>query len=561
MKPELEKLGVIVAEENSALGEIFTLQNVTDVAAVAQNTNVRRVEISYRRTLANDLARVTLGISTNTTTGTNYMGLNGKNVIVEVNDTGIDQNHPDFSVTGSAESPGNVPPFRVIGDAAQSLMDTDGHGTHVAGIIAGNGSESYTVPQVPRGSVTNADFRGKAPLATLYSVGGVLGGLDTNVISDRYFQEVPARTNALISNNSWAYDGDNEYDLAAASYDAAVRDALPGVTGSQPVLFVFAAGNSGGGNDNGGGGDPDTILSPGTAKNVITVGAVEQLRNITNIVTDANSNQSAYWLPMTDSANQVASYSSRGNVGIGTEGAFGRFKPDVVAPGSFVVSTRSGQWDTNAYYSPTNYEFESGSGIVSSNFPDEYSVSVPANAVEVDITITSNSTSPVPFPDFPIYVSLTKVPNPANPGTYDFSTDNNQVSIPPDSGGSIAGIQSIQNGGFNFAVADGTNYPANYDVTLEIITTNNLGNYLSVLQALNETLAPYYRYESGTSMATPAISGLLALMQDYFTNVLQAPLPSPALLKAMLINGSRAVNSYRFAVTNTIIFKAGVWRI
>ena len=81
---------------------------------------------------------------------------------------------------------------------------------------------------------------------------------------------------AVISNNSWNY-GDNAYDLAAASYDAAVRDALPEVTGSQPVLFVFSAGNSGNGDDGGANGNADTILSPATAKNVITVGAIEQL--------------------------------------------------------------------------------------------------------------------------------------------------------------------------------------------------------------------------------------------------------------------------------------------
>ena len=103
--------------------------------------------------------------------------------------------------------------------------------------------------------------------------------------SDQDLQEAAAQTNALISNNSWNY-GDNAYDLAAASYDAAVRDALPGTTGSQPVLFVFSAGNAGGGTNDGTGGNPDTILSPATAKNVITVGAIEQLRYITNLVTD-----------------------------------------------------------------------------------------------------------------------------------------------------------------------------------------------------------------------------------------------------------------------------------
>ena len=57
---------------------------------------------------------------------------------------------------------------------------------------------------------------GKAPLATLFSV-----NFDD---SDEELQAVAALTNALISNNSWNY-GDYLYDLAAASYDAAVRDA------------------------------------------------------------------------------------------------------------------------------------------------------------------------------------------------------------------------------------------------------------------------------------------------------------------------------------------------
>src|ERR1035437_2117937 len=326
----LEKLGAkIIGRDRSAFGPVLRVLAPADWTALAQLPGVQVMEPAHQRVTANDLSRVTLGVSPDTTSGStnDWLGLTGLNVLVAVNDTGIDATHPDFATA------------RVLGLTANDLVDTNGHGTHVAGIIAGNGSMSLSpvnVGSVAEGSITNADFRGKAPLATLFSMN--MNG------SDRNLQEAAAQTNALISNNSWDYGrGAAEYDLAAASYDAATRDALPFTTGSQPVLFVFAAGNNGGGNDDGAGGSADTIMSPGTAKNVITVGALEQLRNITNIVTIINNgqtNQSAYWQKQTDSGSQVAFYSSRGNVGVGTDGSFGRFKPDETSVPTDRKSTR-----------------------------------------------------------------------------------------------------------------------------------------------------------------------------------------------------------------------------
>ena len=213
-----------------------------------------------------------------------------------------------------------------------------------------------------------------APAATLYSVAA--SNPEHRFDDRRYLQEAPALTNALISNNSWNYGGDNAYDLAAASYDAAVRDALPEVTGSQPVLFVFAAGNDGNGDDTtAAAAQPDTHFVAGHGQKRHHRRRLEQFRNITNEVTNASTAQPTSALPGSRRPTPAITwpdYSSRGNVGIGTEGTYGRFKPDVVAPGTFIVSTRSQQWDERAVFiNPTNYSYSTfADQVVKPNSPE-----------------------------------------------------------------------------------------------------------------------------------------------------------------------------------------------
>jgi subtilisin-like proprotein convertase family protein len=412
----LQSLG----EGTSPFGPVLTVRcALSQVAALARLPGIQEVELASRPAPANDLSRALLGVSTNSVTTENYLGLTGTNVLVNVNDTGVDATQPEL--TG-----------RVFSDLPGGSLDANGHGTHVAAIIAGSGAQSDTVTNAPGSSLPAApfQFRGKAPEATLFSVVVDLNGPAPG--SEIYLQQAAARTNVLISNNSWLYSGRTEYDLAAASFDAAARDALPGVAGSQPVLFVFAAGNHGAGANDGTGGVAGTIQSPATAKNVITVGAMEQARFITNETWTCTTNGTVTcqtntpWLGLTDGTNEVAGFSARGNVGIGVEGASGRFKPDVVAPGTFIISARSSQWNQQDYYSQTN------------------------NAL-------------TPMPD---------------------------------------------------------------------------ENYFEVLSNLNDSLGPFYRFESGTSLAAADVSGVLALMQDFFQNRLGRT-NSPALMKSLLLNGAR----------------------
>ncbi len=98
-----------------------------------------------------------------------------------------------------------------------------------------------------------------------------------------------------------------------------MRDAQTGTAGNQQLTVVFAAGNDGSG--------ANTVSSPGTAKNVITVGAGENVRQTgTDGCGIANSGA--------DSANDIIGFSSRGPVN--STGGDGRIKPDIVAPGTHI---------------------------------------------------------------------------------------------------------------------------------------------------------------------------------------------------------------------------------
>ncbi|WP_344880078.1 S8 family peptidase, partial [Nonomuraea antimicrobica] len=169
-------------------------------------------------------------------------GLTGKGVKIGVVDTGIDQNHPDFT--------GRIAASQSFVPGTASATDDNGHGTHVASIAAGSGAAS------------DGKYRGVAPDADLV-VAKVLdaGGYGTN--SD------------IIAGMEWAAgQGAKVINMSLGGMPSDGSDplsqAVNRISADTGALFVVSAGNDGDANS------PYWVGSPGSADQALTVGSVDK---------------------------------------------------------------------------------------------------------------------------------------------------------------------------------------------------------------------------------------------------------------------------------------------
>jgi len=296
---------------------------------------IQFVEPEHQRVPLNDVGRRLQGVNLTL----DLHGLNGTGIVVGISDSGVDFTHPAFDDTGTTS-----PNFdgRIVGyfKYGGSYGDSDGHGTHTAGSVLGDGDLSNTVNNSTAGG--DVQFRGMAPAAKLVETEIFDGGTPAD---DGVFADQQAY-GATVSSNSWGYiDGMNnpitDYDTSAYLTDVSVIDSNISRSGLQPMIIVFAAGNDGSG--------ANTVGSPSTAKNVLVVGATETDRGF-----DTQS----------DNASQIAGFSSRGPTDDG------RIRPDVVAVGTYVLSTQSrtsgctctyGGWDET--WTGANYAFSGGTSM------------------------------------------------------------------------------------------------------------------------------------------------------------------------------------------------------
>lgn len=263
------------------------------------------------------------------------LGLYGSGQVLAVCDTGLDVGTP----WGLSEDfRGRLVRAYALGRPGD-WSDDDGHGTHVAGSAVGAGVLSGADPASHR---YEGSYAGVAPEAGLVfqSVldrNGNLGGIPPDL--NALFLP-PYEDGARVHNDSWgvpASKGGYAYDLMARQVDAFVW-AHP------DFLVVAAAGNDGVDANRDGVVDWHSVSTPSTAKNCLAVGASENYRVAGDWrydVTYGTAWAEAFPSPpistdrMADNPGGMAAFSSRGPA------PDGRLKPDVVAPGTWVISARS----------------------------------------------------------------------------------------------------------------------------------------------------------------------------------------------------------------------------
>jgi len=240
---------------------------------------------------------------------------------VDISDSGIDNattfpNHPGLYIDGNRSAASRVIYNRLEGLPlfGDTLEGCDGHGNINAHIVGGY-NNGFGFP------FADADgFRYGLGVAPFVRVGSSVIFAPNYTYPD--FPDLQSRAyrdGARISSNSWGGLVYGAYDVTAQTYDALVRDAQPAgaavsAPGNQEMVIVIAAGNEG----------VDGLRSPGTAKNVITVGASENVHFLGDLDGCGLDDSAA------DDADDVADFSSRGP----TED--GRIKPDLVAAGTHV---------------------------------------------------------------------------------------------------------------------------------------------------------------------------------------------------------------------------------
>jgi len=308
----LQTLGGVLKTKHSAISGYSCTIPRRSLLDMASDANVERISLDSPVKAHMDVAaRVVQADRAATLPGWWGGGLTGSGIGIAMIDSGA-QLHQDFKRPAGAKQ---VIEVEVVGHET-GLADYFGHGTHVAGILVGNGAASSD-------GLSFRTFKGIAPGAQLISV-RALSPDGTGYTSD------------IIAGIDWVVKNKSTYNIRVLNlslghpvYESYRTDPLCRAVAQavkKGIVVVVAAGNDGSVGTGFG-----TITSPGNSPVAVTVGALD----------DKNT------VPTGDDV--LAWYSSKGPSLVDLV-----VKPDLVAPGTWIVSARSvSSWLDTAHHELT----------------------------------------------------------------------------------------------------------------------------------------------------------------------------------------------------------------
>ena len=374
-KPGKTKLTIDLSSDRNSIESLKTIAGQIGLQSLGEKTIPKLLNSEACQVIAKGVISSVLSPN---------LSLTGKGEIIAIADTGLDTGesetlHLDFGervnwIQSYPIQPSLAPYVLNPGDDDGASDIYTGHGTHIAGSALGSGEQAKVLglSPIPQGIASEAELvfqaieqtpkwnqEGQFLWLTYYQQNppnsGLFGIPDDleELFEDAYNQ------GARIHSNSWGSSTAGIYEELSQSLDQFVWD-------HKDFLVLVAAGDFGKQSSSATKAiDQGSITSPGTAKNGLTVGASENKRY--GQFTDTYGYRYPEKFPyspfnsdgMVDSVDDIAAFSGRGPC------EDGRCKPDVIAPGTFILSTRSSQipsnnFDWGAYPPAKDYYMYSG---------------------------------------------------------------------------------------------------------------------------------------------------------------------------------------------------------
>ena len=558
----LKKNGILVQSVlPKFVTALITLDDLDKLAALEQ---VREVKYPQTLSVNNDIAVGQSGASLLQAGKFNNTVYKGKGVLVGIFDTGNYFKHPDFrdptdqtksrilkmwdqtlTPTGAEVSPSGFT-YGVEYTKAQlddelagvttgfvREADTHGHGTHVAGTAAGNGM-----------ALTSKKYTGMAPESDLIIVrGGVSSFSETNIINGlTYFNNVatalgkPIVVNMSIGGHFSAHDGTGPEE-----------EAVDFFSNSGPGRVVAIAA----GNDNGSNIHKQNIIAPGSTGTIsITLGNNTSTGDIFGFLLYSNSSDdfsAVITAPGGETVTANVGEKKEQNVILNGIKVYAdnlidssnnhRYLDFFLQRVSSSTSDVSGTWTiaiTNKGISniiTNGWQYHAGTSIVASIIGGDsnYLIGSPG-AAKTAITTASYSGT------LSWYSNKT-----GTPGAYSYTDTSKRVD----------GLSTFSSYG---PLTDGTQKPdiaAVGEIVVSalspsVITTSNSSNVDGT----------YYQVMSGTSMATPVVTGAIALMLQAKPTANYSEIKNALITNAQTDASTGVVPSYTWGYGKLDVYQA-----